>query len=46
MLKKEGFSVVASRDSTISDVKFCVCNPCGKVSQNQNDLLQHKRFED
>jgi len=22
-----------------------VCNTCGKVFQNQNDLLQHKRFE-
>ena len=22
-----------------------VCNICGKVFQNQNDLLQHKRFE-
>ena len=22
-----------------------VCDKCGKIFQNQNDLLQHKRFE-
>jgi hypothetical protein len=28
-----------------SEMSNIVCNTCGKVFQNQNDLLQHKRFE-
>lgn len=44
MLKKVGFLSLYPEIAPSAMSNF-VCNTCGKVFQNQNDLLQHKRFE-